>query len=284
MILPEFKELVQLQHSANNSYSHLIKKTIKNIGGHLSSLKGRGMEFNKIRKYELGDDVRHIHWKITAKTGQPHIKTFIEEKQKEILLFIDANENMNFGTKNTFKSIQAARIAASIMWQSYKNKDKVGGCVFGSEDKKISFHQNKKSNLSIIQILKELSNNNPAKSSIAISTSIRKNIHLIKKNTTIFIISDFIDIDNDLLDILTILRKKSEIIFVIVRDPFDSKLPKLQNIKFNFDKEEIVLSGNDNSLQNAYTRLYQENENKINDIMRMLKISKIEVLTNHSKF
>lgn len=279
MILPNFKELIQLQHNSNNLYSRFLKKTMRNAGGNASHLKGRGMEFNKIRRYELGDEVRHIHWKITAKTGQPHVKTFIEEKQKEILVFIDANKNMDFGTINTFKSVQAAKIAASILWHSYKNNDKVGGCVFGSENKKISFHQNRKSNLSILQILKELSTNQPAKLAISVSEAIKKNIQFIKKNSTVFIISDFVHIEDDLLETLCILRKKSEIIFVVVRDPFDLKLPKLRNIKFSFGKKEVILDGNTNSIENSYIKYNQENSDKMKNIMKKLGISKIEAST-----
>jgi len=278
MLLPNFQELVQIKNKSEEIYLHILKETMKDVGGHISQLRGRGMEFDKIRKYELGDDVRHIHWKITAKTGQPHIKTFIEEKQKEVMLFIDANENMNFGTKNTFKSIQAAKIASAIMWKSYKNGDKVGGCIFGNEHEKISLYKTKKSDLSILQILKKLSQNLPSQSKISLSSAIKNNIASIKKNSTIFIISDFIDMDENILEPLMMLRKKAEIIFVMTRDPLDAEMPNLKNIKLRHHAHKITLN-DAKAVQNSYLEYFQNNEDILNDIMRKLKISKVEIST-----
>jgi len=128
------QELLQYQ-----SKSRLIdlagKKNIrgKQSGNYLSRSKGRGMEFDEVRHYQTGDDVRAIDWRVTARTGQTHTKLFREEIERPVLVATDLSQNMHFGSKLLFKSVQGAHLAALVAWHAKSRGDRIGGLVFCDE-------------------------------------------------------------------------------------------------------------------------------------------------------
>ena len=128
------QELLQYQNK-----SRLIdlagKKNIqgKQAGNYLSRSKGRGMEFDEVRHYQTGDDVRAIDWRVTARTGTTHTKLFREEIERPVLVATDLSQNMHFGSKLLFKSVQGAHLAALIAWHAKIRGDRLGGLVFCDE-------------------------------------------------------------------------------------------------------------------------------------------------------
>jgi len=128
------QELLQYQNK-----SRLIdlagKKNIqgKQAGNYLSRSKGRGMEFDEVRHYQTGDDVRAIDWRVTARTGTTHTKLFREEIERPVLVATDLSQNMHFGSKLLFKSVQGAHLAALIAWHAKIRGDRLGGLVFCNE-------------------------------------------------------------------------------------------------------------------------------------------------------
>jgi len=104
-----------------------------NAGGLMSKHKGRGMEFDEVRPYQAGDDVRAIDWRVTARTGQPYTKLFREEQERPVLIVTDFSPSLFFGTQLLFKSVQAAHCAAAIAWRAVQRGDKVGGIVGNAE-------------------------------------------------------------------------------------------------------------------------------------------------------
>ncbi len=103
-------------------------------GGYLSGFKGRGMDFEEVRAYQPGDDVRLIDWRVTARTGKPFTKIFHEERERPVFIVVDLSATMFFGTKTAFKSVIAAKVAALIAWAAVKNGDRVGGIFYGGEN------------------------------------------------------------------------------------------------------------------------------------------------------
>lgn len=125
------QELLQYQ-SKSNLIDLKGKKNIqgKQAGNYLSRSKGRGMEFDEVRHYQTGDDVRAIDWRVTARTGKTHTKLFREEIERPVLVATDLSPNMRFGSKLLFKSVQAAHLAALVAWHAKARGDRLGGLVF----------------------------------------------------------------------------------------------------------------------------------------------------------
>src|SRR3990167_10321447 len=125
-------ELIALRQRVVNGCLHL-NHTSMQTGAVRSTLRGRGMEFSEVRNYQAGDEIRHMEWRVTARTGRPHIKLFHAERERPVLFVVDFNPSMFFGTQYAFKSVTAARLCAILAWQAFEKGDKVGGICFSSE-------------------------------------------------------------------------------------------------------------------------------------------------------
>jgi len=125
------RDLIQLQSSAKSipylASHHTAHSPL--LGGHLSRQRGRGMEFSDVRAYQAGDDIRHMDWRLTARTGEAYTKLYQEERERPVYLIVDYTPSMHFATRGTFKSVLAAQIAAMIAWVSVSAGDRVGGLI-----------------------------------------------------------------------------------------------------------------------------------------------------------
>ena len=124
-----------LQYQTKSALINLTaKKNIhgKQSGNYLSRSKGRGMEFDEVRHYQVGDDTRAIDWRVTARTGKTHTKLFREEIERPVLIATDLSSSMRFGSQLLFKSVQAAHLAALVAWHAKGRGDRIGGLVFSN--------------------------------------------------------------------------------------------------------------------------------------------------------
>lgn len=125
------EELLQYQSKASLiNLSANRNQSSKMSGNYLARSKGRGMEFDEVRHYQTGDDIRTIDWRVTARTGKTHTKLFREEIERPVLIATDLSSNMHFGSKLLFKSVQAAHVAALVAWHAKGRGDRLGGIVF----------------------------------------------------------------------------------------------------------------------------------------------------------
>ena len=125
----DLDELIGLQRAAQR-VKYDSQALALRTGMHRARLRGRGMEFLETRHYQAGDDSRHIEWRITARTGKPHVKVFHEERERPVVIVTDFRPSMYFGTRLAFKSVVAARLAAILAWTVANQGDRVGGVIF----------------------------------------------------------------------------------------------------------------------------------------------------------
>ncbi len=127
-------ELVRIQFKVKD-FSLQPKQPVTSIlsGRYGSRLRGRGLSFEELRRYLIGDDVRTIDWKVTARTKTPHVRVYNEEKDRKVLLLVDQRINMFFGTRDKFKSVTAAEVAAIAAWRAIAAGDRVGALVFNDD-------------------------------------------------------------------------------------------------------------------------------------------------------
>lgn len=124
-------ELLALAPLARSMRLQPVRQVAQRSGGHVSSLPGRGVDYRESRAYQAGDDVRHIDWRVTARTGKTHTKIYQEEREQALLLVVDFNPSMRFGTRQRLKSVQAARVAALLAWLVTAAGDRVGVLGYG---------------------------------------------------------------------------------------------------------------------------------------------------------
>ncbi|MBD3332134.1 DUF58 domain-containing protein [candidate division GN15 bacterium] len=184
-------------------------------GEYHSTFKGQGMEFEEVRQYEPGDDVRLIDWNVTARTGYPHIKKFKEERELSVVLLVDASSSGRFGTRERFKSEMAAELAALLAFSAIKNNDKVGLIIFTDSIEK--FIPPKKGRSHVLRIIREILYFQPKGTGTDIGGALEYFNRVIKRKSVVFLISDFLG--EDYFKPLQIANNKHDIISIKIADP-----------------------------------------------------------------
>lgn len=196
-------------------------------GRYHSAFKGRGMAFSEVREYQFGDDVRAIDWNVTARMGHPYVKIFEEERELTVMLLIDVSGSNNFGTRNQFKERMISEIAAVLSFSAINNNDKVGVIFFSNQVEK--FIPPKKGSPHTLRIIRELIDFNPQSRKTNISEALRFLTNAIKKRSTTFVISDFMD--NNYKQALSIANNKHDVVAIRITDPAEQILPKVGLIR-----------------------------------------------------
>ena len=196
-------------------------------GEYHSAFKGRGMSFSEVRDYQYGDDVRNIDWNVTARTGDPHVKVFEEERELTVIILVDVSQSSLFGTVNQLKSGIIVEICALLAFSAINNNDKVGVIFFSSKIEK--FIPPKKGKQHILRIIRELLNFEPEQQGTDIGVALEYFNNVIKKRSICFLLSDFISKTYE--NPLRVAARKHDIIGVHITDRREQELPKVGLIR-----------------------------------------------------
>ena len=195
-------------------------------GHYHSAFKGRGMTFSEVREYRVGDDVRDIDWNVTARSRSPHIKVYEEERELTMMLLVDVSGSRMFGTADKLKKNVITEIAAVLAFSATENNDKVGCILFSDRIEK--FIPPKKGRSHILMIIRELIEFVPQHGGTALSEPFRYLTNVLKKRCTAFVLSDFMEPEEDrkrFEDALKIASGKHDIVGIRVYDRRDAELP-----------------------------------------------------------
>lgn len=199
-------------------------------GRHASRLRGRGLNFEELRAYVQGDDVRTIDWKVTVRTGEPHVRVYTEERDRPTLLLVDQRTSMFFGSKVYMKSVIAAEAAAIAAHAVMAQGDRVGGVVFG--DDTLSEHRPQRSRLALHRFLTSIGRANEmlradrqTQTALDMETVLRAARKNVGSNALILVFSDFADVGGQCESHIRALAKSNDLILFNVADPFSEKLP-----------------------------------------------------------
>jgi uncharacterized protein (DUF58 family) len=192
-------------------------------GEYHSAFKGKGMTFSEVREYQYGDAIRDVDWNVTARFNHPYVKVFEEERELTVMLLIDISGSKDFGTKSAFKREFIAELAAVLSFSAIQNNDKIGVILFSSKIEK--FIPPQKGRKHILRIISELLKFEPEETGTNISLALEYLTGIIKKRSTTFLISDFIDKSFD--NALMIANKKHDVAAMRVYDPGEMVLPSI---------------------------------------------------------
>lgn len=226
-------------------------------GKYHSAFKGRGMSFSEVREYRVGDDVRDIDWNVTARAGHPYIKTYEEERELTMMLLIDVSGSRIFGSGDNLKKNIMTEIAAILAFSASSNNDKIG-CIFFS-DKIEKYIPPKKGRQHILLIIRELLEFTPQSKKTNIGVALEFLTNILKKRSTAFLISDFMDVNMELKksnfeDALKIASKKHDIVGIKVYDKRDHEIPDVGIIEFHDAEsgENIWIDSSSAKVRNDY--------------------------------
>lgn len=201
-------------------------------GRHTSRMRGRGLNFEEIRNYQPGDDVRSIDWKVTARRGEPHVRVFTEERDRPVLLLVDQRMSMFFGSVLNMKSVTAAEVAAVAAHRIVGVGDRVGGIVF-SDERMASFRP-QRSRRAVNAFLKSISEMNR---DLGADRMVEDNGHSLNRplsaaasmagqNHLIIVVSDFVGHDRETERLVINMARHNDVILCAVFDPMARELPR----------------------------------------------------------
>ena len=196
-------------------------------GQYHSAFKGRGIAFSEVRAYQYGDDIRNIDWNVTARSNQPFVKVFEEERELTVMLLIDVSGSGAFGTSGAFKRDLMTEIAAVLSFSAIFNNDKAGVIFFSDKVEKIILPQKGKKH--ILRIIRELINYKAKSNTTNLNEPLRFLTNGVKKRCTAFVISDFIAPDFE--ESLRIASNKHDIVALNVYDKFENELIDIGLVK-----------------------------------------------------
>ncbi len=205
--------------------SHKVDELL--VGSWNSAFKGRGIEFEEVRPYQVGDDVRTIDWNVTARSDRPFVKLFREEREMSIVLLVDLSRSIDFGTQDQSKRELVAELGATLAMSAVRNNDKVALTLFSDHIEKAI--PPRKGSRHVLRIIRELLFHKSTGSGTDITTAIEHLNRTCKRRSVVFLVSDFFGEGYD--RVLKIARRRHDIVPVVVSDPREKELPNVGLIR-----------------------------------------------------
>lgn len=248
-------------------------------GKYHSAFKGRGMAFSEVRAYQYGDDVRDIDWNVTARTGNPHVKVFEEERELTVMLLIDFSGSLDFGTRAEIKRDVVTEISATLAFSAIQNNDKIGVVFFS--DKVEKYIPPKKGRKHILYIIHEMLDFKPQSRKTDISCALEFLVSALKRKCTAFLISDFYA-RKSFEKQMMICSNKHDVVAIQVFDPFAKTLPNVGLMKImDLETEhEMYIDTSDKKLRNAHSKYWQEREQELESLFKRSNVDSVAVATN----
>tara|TARA_B100000315_G_scaffold115297_1_gene105831 strand:- start:8678 stop:9589 length:912 start_codon:yes stop_codon:yes gene_type:complete len=224
------KELFKQVRRIQITTSRLVTDVF--AGQYHSIFKGRGIEFEEVREYQIGDDIRSIDWNVTARTGKPHIKKFMEERELTVMILVDASMSCRFASVEKLKSNLAAEIAAVLAFSAIRNKDKVGLIIFTDRIEK--FIPPRKGISHVLRVIREVLYFEPEGQLTNISNALEYLNKVMARKAICFLISDFFESNNNsepqkneatYKRAMTIANKRHDVVAITLNDPSEKDLP-----------------------------------------------------------
>jgi len=226
-------------------------------GEYHSAFKGRGMSFSEVREYNYGDDVRNIDWNVTARTGDPHIKIFEEDRELTVMLLIDISQSSSFGSIKQFKSELTAELSAVIAFSAITNNDKVGAILFTDTVEK--YIPPKKGKSHILRIIREIIYYEPESKGTDLEAALIYLNNIQKKKAIVFVLSDFMTSGYE--SALSIASKRHDIIGLHIYDQAEKELPRIGLVN-SYDAEtgrRVILDTSSSAVRKKYNEWFQKN-------------------------
>lgn len=274
-------------------YLPYIKKqqnrfTSDQAGDIRSAFKGRGMEFDEVRTYGFGDDVRDIDWRVTARKNEPYTKVFSEEKDREVYVVLDLSSYMLFGTKKELKSVAAAKLAALLGWQSMANKDRFGLVIYNGKETRVFKPQNNQKNLmavlkaiseTSVDILK-LSEEERSHAKNDVTEPLQFLQYSIKSRAMVFVLSDFKKISADGLKSLVALTKRCRVYCVNIYDYIEEVPPDSGEYMAEYMGEKLIFDSSPDAFKRTYYNYFLEKRQMMENFCRKFNCQYLNIRTD----
>jgi uncharacterized protein (DUF58 family) len=283
MMFPDLDELLALRADVRGIQFNTRRASRSTIsGGHGSVHRGRGIEFQEVRQYVMGDDPRMIDWRVTARLGRAYTKLFREERERPVWLLVDLTSTMFFGTRRQLKSTLAIHTAALLAWSAALESDRVGGVVVSDSSVKIIPPRAREAG--VIQLLLALTQMQPRQASpsrgAGLTDGLQSLLPLVRPGSLVLAISDFATIGAGSEGDWMALGRHNDVRFFWITDPLERR--GLPNGRFRVWLPERPLTINGASVRAAWQARWREREDRTNNLALQIGAPLIQLDTSES--
>ncbi len=266
------KEVRRIQIVAKKQVNDLL------AGEYLSPFQGRGMEFNTVREYVPGDEIRSIDWNVTARTGNPYVKTFCEEREMTVLLVVDVSASGAFGSQRLSKMETAVEVAAVLMFTALKNNDKVGLLFFA--DDVIKYIPPRKGRANVLRLIRELLATEPVKAATDITKALEFLGRVQRRKCVLFLMSDFLG--PDCSRALAIANQRHDCVAVSLADPRETTLPDVGFLTLrDAETDELIeLDTRHPRVRALFAKAADDRERKLTGWLRRANVDRLTIQTD----
>ncbi|CAA6691404.1 MULTISPECIES: DUF58 domain-containing protein [unclassified Lentimonas] len=257
---------------------HLVTEAV--TGAYYSSFKGRGMDFEEVREYAIGDDVRTIDWNVSAKMDRPFVKVFREEREMTLMLLIDLSASGVFGSVEQSKRERAAEIASVLAFSATQNNDKVGVLLYTDEVE--HYIPPKKGRRHILRVIRDILFFEPKGRRTSHKAALDYLNRVQRRKTVVFMISDFLDEPTELFDTLALTNQRHDLISIALSDPREIELPEVGLITLEDAEtgEMVEIDTGNKNTRHRYATLARKRQQDFNSHMRKKGLDWIQASTD----
>jgi uncharacterized protein (DUF58 family) len=279
-------DLMRLRYQASG-FSFLPRQPVHSIlsGRHSSRLRGRGLNFEELRNYLPGDDTRNIDWRVTARTGEPHVRVYTEEKDRTVWLLVDQRISMFFGSVERMKSVVAAEAAAIAAWRVLSQGDRVGALVYDDQDLRvIPAHRSAERVSQILKCIvrknRALEAGNAVRPGLGmLNHALRRVSAMARHDCLICLIGDGTGIDRETRRHVTRMTEHNDVLSVFIYDPLERQMPEAGRLVFSDGLSQVEFDTTKKSLREAYRNDFQQRLDLMTDTSRRHAIPLLQVHT-----
>ncbi len=278
------QDLIELQrHAGKIGLTHAGPARARLAGDHLSRFRGRGMDYQESRGYQAGDDIRSMDWRVTARTGNPHVKVYQEERERPVVVFVDLNPGMFFGTQGMLKSVLAARAAALIAWAALARGDRVGAMLFNGEHSDLQPRGGKHG---VLRLIRELVARTDPRAVIdalshdgSLNAALGRLRRVARPGSLVVLISDFYGIDDESARHLSWLRRHNDVVALQIVDAIEEAPPPSGRYGVVAAGRRGVLDTGSSAARRAYSDYFSRHHEAVQAAMRRHAIPLLRIST-----
>lgn len=253
--LDELISLAALAHGASLARSR--RSPALRAGGNTSRWRGRGVDFRESRIYQPGDEIRHMDWRVTARSGKPHTKLFEEEREQGLLLALDFNPGMRFGTRVRFKSVQAARAGALLAWMASAAGDRVGALGFGGGvDGEVKPAGGRRGVLRVLRAVRDWDAAADGAMQEPLSRALSRVRRLLRPGMRLVLLTDGFSVDAEAAQLLPQVAGRHEIAVVLLRDALELSAPPPGRYALHLGAAKRVIDFGDGKVRSAWAERF----------------------------
>lgn len=247
-------------------------------GQNISKLRGRGLNFEEMRQYQKGDDIRTMDWKVTNRTGKPHVKVYTEERERNVFLLVDQRQSMFFGSTEKMKSVIAAEVASLIAWQAIASTDRIGSIVFNDEKAVTLMPQ--RSTKQVIEVLAEITKQNhqlhsgisTKASHLSLEYMFEQMLRVAGHDALILFISDGYGWNDKCAEYVKSISQHNDFVCCHVTDTLEHQLADMSQMVISDGNLQVEISAADKDIQQDFQKNVEQSINTFNELAKKYRI------------